>query len=214
MTEQLQVGDHCNLHLQFAGLAAGTHATSRRVSRGDVANGTSATAETIVLVESPAKAKKIQTFLGTAFEVQPMHGLQQGICTEVITAVLTRLMQVIASYGHVRDLPAKDGSVDPARDFQMQWAVLPSAHTRIKAIRSSLGNAKSLVLATDPDREGEAIAWHLQQELEVLQLAGCFWACQIVCHSQRSDPAAHSHICLLHAGKACSFWSFDRLAKR
>ena len=77
------------------------------------------------------------------------------------------MLQVIASYGHIRDLPAKRGSVDPERDFDMEWAVLPNAHARIKEIRSSATTAKELILATDPDREGEAIAWHLQQELEV-----------------------------------------------
>lgn len=86
-----------------------------------------------------------------------MHG-QSEACTNA---------QVLASYGHVRDLPAKQGAVDPERDFQMTWAVMPSAHSRIKEISSSLSNAKSLVLATDPDREGEAIAWHLQEELQV-----------------------------------------------
>lgn len=76
-------------------------------------------------------------------------------------------MQVIASYGHIRDLPAKKGSVNPERDFEMRWAVLPSAYPRVKDIGNRLTNAKALILATDPDREGEAISWHIQQELQV-----------------------------------------------
>ena len=76
-------------------------------------------------------------------------------------------VQVIASYGHVRDLPPKAGSVNPERDFDMRWQVQPSAHLRLADIAGNLTSAKALVLATDPDREGEAISWHLQQELQV-----------------------------------------------
>lgn len=74
---------------------------------------------------------------------------------------------MFASYGHVRDLPAKPGSVDPEKDFSMKWAVMPSANARMRAIGQSLEAARALILATDPDREGEAIAWHLQQVLQV-----------------------------------------------
>ena len=74
---------------------------------------------------------------------------------------------MLASYGHVRELPPKSGSVDPDKDFSMQWAVKPSASSRMREIGQSLQAAQALILATDPDREGEAIAWHVQQELEV-----------------------------------------------
>ena len=67
----------------------------------------------------------------------------------------------------MRDLPPKAGSVDPEKDFDMRWQVQPSAHSRLADIAGSLTSAKALVLATDPDREGEAISWHLQQELQV-----------------------------------------------
>src|SRR5690606_18666519 len=73
--------------------------------------------------------------------------------------------QVIASYGHVRDLPAKDGSVQPDSDFAMSWQVQPDSKKRIDAIAKAVRGAKRLFLATDPDREGEAISWHVQQVL-------------------------------------------------
>jgi DNA topoisomerase-1 len=95
----------------------------------------------VVIVESPAKAKTINKYLGPGYEV-------------------------IASYGHVRDLPSKDGSVDPDADFHMLWEVDPKAQKRLNEIASAVKGADALILATDPDREGEAISWHV---LEVLR---------------------------------------------
>src|SRR3954464_15184877 len=95
----------------------------------------------IVVVESPAKAKTINKYLGPGY-------------------------QVLASFGHVRDLPAKDGSVDPADDFRMIWEVDPKSNKRLADIAEALKGADKLILATDPDREGEAISWHV---LEVLK---------------------------------------------
>ena len=94
----------------------------------------------LVVVESPAKAKTIEKYLG------PGH-------------------RVLASLGHVRDLPPKDGSVDPDEDFTMLWQVSPDRAKQMKAIAEEAKNAESLVLATDPDREGEAISWHVQEVL-------------------------------------------------
>jgi len=95
----------------------------------------------LVVVESPAKAKTIEKYLG------PGH-------------------RVLASYGHVRDLPARDGSVDPDRDFAMEWQVSPDKSRQLKAIIEEAARADTLVLATDPDREGEAISWHLAEVLK------------------------------------------------
>jgi len=94
----------------------------------------------LVVVESPAKAKTIETYLG------PGH-------------------KVLASYGHVRDLPAKDGSVNPDDGFAMEWETYPDKAARLKAIADEAKGADSLILATDPDREGEAISWHVQEVL-------------------------------------------------
>ncbi len=98
----------------------------------------------VVIVESPAKAKTIHKYLGPGY-------------------------QVLASYGHVRDLPPKDGSVDPNDDFRMIWHVDARAEKRISEIASALKRADKLILATDPDREGEAISWHV---LEILKEKG------------------------------------------
>src|SRR6266542_2499380 len=95
----------------------------------------------IVVVESPAKAKTINKYLGPGYEV-------------------------LASFGHVRDLPPKDGSVDPEHDFRMIGQVDPKAAKRLSDIARAIKGAKKLILATDPDREGEAISWHV---LEVLK---------------------------------------------
>src|SRR6202046_1756607 len=95
----------------------------------------------LVLVESPAKAKTINKYLGRGYEV-------------------------LASFGHVRDLPAKDGSVDPDDDFKMIWEVDGKAQKRLGDIANAVKGADKLILATDPDREGEAISWHV---LEVLK---------------------------------------------
>ncbi|HET7316989.1 MAG TPA: type I DNA topoisomerase [Sphingomicrobium sp.] len=94
----------------------------------------------LVVVESPAKAKTIEKYLG------PGH-------------------RVLASYGHVRDLPAKDGSVDPDKDFAMEWQVSADRSKQLKAITDEAKGADTLILATDPDREGEAISWHLAEVL-------------------------------------------------
>lgn len=94
----------------------------------------------VVVVESPAKAKTINKYLGSDYVV-------------------------LASYGHVRDLPAKDGSVDTENGFDMTWEVAADSKKHIRAIQDALKTDDELILATDPDREGEAISWHLQQAL-------------------------------------------------
>lgn len=95
----------------------------------------------VVVVESPAKAKTINKYLGSNYKV-------------------------LASFGHVRDLPAKDGSVLPDEDFSMKWDTSTAAAKRLSEITKALKDADGLILATDPDREGEAISWHV---LEVLR---------------------------------------------
>ena len=75
--------------------------------------------------------------------------------------------QVLASYGHVRDLPAKAGSVQPDKDFRLLWARLRAAQPRLQEIAQAIKEAQTRILATDPDREGEAISWHVQEELAV-----------------------------------------------
>jgi len=99
---------------------------------------------TVVVVESPAKAKTINKYLGKDFTV-------------------------LASYGHVRDLPPKNGSVRPDEDFAMDWEVDGKAAKRLSDIATALKDEQRLILATDPDREGEAISWHV---LEVLKKKG------------------------------------------
>lgn len=76
-------------------------------------------------------------------------------------------MQVLASYGHVRDLPAKAGSVQPDKDFSLLWERLRAAKPRLQEIAQAVKQAQTLIMATDPDREGEAISWHIQEELAV-----------------------------------------------
>ena len=98
-------------------------------------------AENLVIVESPAKAKTIKKYLGKDFEV-------------------------LASYGHVRDLIPKEGAVDPEHDFRMQYRVIERNEKHVEAIARSLKKANALYLATDPDREGEAISWHLHELLK------------------------------------------------
>src|ERR1700693_3744440 len=95
----------------------------------------------VVVVESPAKAKTIHKYLGPGYEV-------------------------LASFGHVRDLPPKDGSVDPEADFRMIWEIDPKAQKRLNGIASAVKDADKLILATDPDREGEAISWHVLEALK------------------------------------------------
>src|ERR1700679_2990082 len=94
----------------------------------------------VVVVESPAKARTINRYLGSGYTV-------------------------LASYGHVRDLPSKDGSVKPDDDFDMIWEVDPKAAKRLSDIAAAMKGADKLILATDPDREGEAISWHVLQVL-------------------------------------------------
>jgi DNA topoisomerase I len=95
----------------------------------------------VLVVESPGKVKAINKYLGAGYKV-------------------------LASFGHIRDLPSKDGSVKPDEDFSMIWEVDPKAQKRVKDIADALKGADKLILATDPDREGEAISWHV---LEVLK---------------------------------------------
>ncbi len=94
----------------------------------------------VVVVESPAKAKTINKYLGPGYTV-------------------------LASYGHIRDLPSKDGSVRPDADFEMDWEIDARSEKHIKAIASAVKGADKLYLATDPDREGEAISWHVREVL-------------------------------------------------
>ncbi|OYX95619.1 MAG: DNA topoisomerase I [Novosphingobium sp. 35-62-5] len=95
----------------------------------------------LVIVESPAKAKTIEKYLGPGYKV-------------------------LASYGHIRDLPVKDGSVRPDEDFAMDWEMYGDKASRVKAITDAAKSADRLILATDPDREGEAISWHVRELLK------------------------------------------------
>ena len=95
----------------------------------------------VVIVESPAKAKTINKYLGSDYEVY-------------------------ASYGHIRDLPSKNGSVDPENDFAMIWQTDSKSTARIREIADAVKGSEKLILATDPDREGEAISWHLLEALK------------------------------------------------
>ena len=95
----------------------------------------------VVIVESVAKAKAINKYLGSKYKV-------------------------LASYGHVRDLPSKDGSVEPDKDFEMHWDTDGKSAKVMKDIAAAVKGADKLILATDPDREGEAISWHILRFLE------------------------------------------------
>ena len=101
----------------------------------------------LVIVESPAKAKTINKYLGPDY-------------------------QVLASYGHVRDLPSKNGSVDPNDDFAMLWEVDDRSQKRLSDIAKAIKDADGLILATDPDREGEAISWHVLEVLKNKKVIG------------------------------------------
>ena len=106
----------------------------------------------LLVVESPAKAKTINKYLGRDYEV-------------------------LASFGHIRDLPAKDGSVDPEADFHMLWELDERGSKRVSDIVKALKGADGLILATDPDREGEAISWHVVEALNARRaLKGCTWS--------------------------------------
>src|SRR6188768_1380309 len=99
----------------------------------------------LVIVESPAKAKTIKKYLGTGFEV-------------------------LASYGHVRDLLPKEGAVDPNHNFAMKYALIEKNEKHVDNIIKSFKNSDALYLATDPDREGEAISWHIYEILKAKKL--------------------------------------------
>ena len=94
----------------------------------------------LVIVESPAKAKTINKYLGNDYVV-------------------------LASYGHIRDLPSKNGSVDPDNNFKMEWEVDSFSKKYLKEIADVAKDSSKIILATDPDREGEAIAWHVKEYL-------------------------------------------------
>ena len=99
----------------------------------------------LVIVESPAKAKTINKYLGDEY-------------------------RVLASYGHIRDLPSKNGSVDPDKDFKMEWEVDSFSKKYLKEITDAAKDSSKIILATDPDREGEAIAWHVKEYLNEKKL--------------------------------------------
>jgi len=99
----------------------------------------------LVVVESPAKAKTINKYLGKDYIV-------------------------LASYGHIRDLPSKNGSVDPDNNFQMLWEIDAFSKKYLKEITDTAADSKKIILATDPDREGEAIAWHVKEVLDQKKL--------------------------------------------
>ena len=95
----------------------------------------------LVIVESPAKAKTINKYLGKNY-------------------------LVLASYGHIRDLPSKNGSVDPEKNFEMLWEIDSFSKKYLKEITDAVEDSDKIILATDPDREGEAIAWHVKEYLD------------------------------------------------
>ena len=99
----------------------------------------------LVIVESPAKAKTINKYLGDNYTV-------------------------LASYGHIRDLPSKNGSVDPEQNFKMEWEVDSFSKKYLKEITDAAKDSNKIILATDPDREGEAIAWHVKEYLNEKKL--------------------------------------------
>ena len=99
----------------------------------------------LVIVESPAKAKTINKYLGDNYKV-------------------------LASYGHIRDLPSKNGSVDPDQDFKMEWEIDSFSKKYLKEITDAAKDSTKIILATDPDREGEAIAWHVKEYLNEKKL--------------------------------------------
>ena len=117
---------------------------------------------TVVVVESPAKAKTINKYLGADY-------------------------RVLASYGHVRDLPSKDGSVRPDDDFSMSWEVNGKAKKRIDDIAKALKGQDTLILATDPDREGEAISWHVEEVLRQRKALNDVNVSRVVFHEITKD---------------------------
>ena len=119
--------------------------------------------QNLVIVESPAKAKTIKKYLGKGFEV-------------------------LASYGHVRDLVPKEGAVDPEHDFAMKYQLIERNEKHVDAIAKALKKAGALYLATDPDREGEAISWHLYRDPEGARRCSRTRRCTAWC-STRSPSA-------------------------
>ena len=117
---------------------------------------------TVVVVESPAKAKTINKYLGADY-------------------------RVLASYGHIRDLPSKDGSVRPDDDFSMSWEVDGKAKKRIDDIAKALKGHDTLILATDPDREGEAISWHVEEVLRQRKALNDVNVSRVVFHEITKD---------------------------
>ena len=122
----------------------------------------------VLVVESPAKAKTINKYLGRDYKV-------------------------LASFGHIRDLPSKDGSVKPDDDFSMVWEVDARAQSKIKDIAAAVKGADKLILATDPDREGEAISWHILEVLQQKHAAGqdAGRAGGVQRRHQIGDPGSH-----------------------
>lgn len=116
-------------------------AKSKKVSKETIVPRKFKPTENLLIVESPAKSKTLTKYLGPTFTI-------------------------LASYGHVRDLVPKEGAVDPEHDFKMRYDLIEKNAKHVENIISALGNASNLYLATDPDREGEAIAWHLYEILK------------------------------------------------
>lgn len=111
-----------------------------------------ARAKTLFIVESPTKAAKVSAFLGKDYDVH-------------------------ASFGHFRQLPRRAGAVRPEDGFELDWEVMPGRREQLGRIEASAKSADALVLATDPDREGEAISWHMLEYLRVRACAAALLAC-------------------------------------
>src|SRR5690242_8435924 len=124
-------------------------------------------AHNLVIVESPAKAKTIEKFLGQDYKV-------------------------LASFGHVRALPSKQGSVDIDSDFEPKYEVLSDSKKHLDAIKKELKGADSLLLATDPDREGEAISWHLLAALGLDKKKNPLPIRRVVFHEITKDAIRHA----------------------
>ncbi|NMC74233.1 MAG: type I DNA topoisomerase, partial [Geobacteraceae bacterium] len=123
--------------------------------------------QNLVIVESPAKARTIEKFLGKGYKV-------------------------LASYGHVRALPSKQGSVDTENDFEPKYAVLPESKKHLQELKKELKNSGTLLLATDPDREGEAISWHLLAALGIDTKKTSLDVKRVVFHEITKDAITHA----------------------
>jgi DNA topoisomerase-1 len=123
--------------------------------------------QNLVIVESPAKARTIEKFLGADYKV-------------------------LASYGHVRALPSKQGSVDTENDFEPKYDVLPESKKHLSALKKELKTSRSLLLATDPDREGEAISWHLLAALGIDPKKSKIDIKRVVFHEITKDAIIHA----------------------